>query len=82
MLNSFILLSLLITLSVPTQAGASVELRGIYLELHDNETYGALPVLKDNDWRQLFRELKSFGVNAVWTEVTKRSFDICAVLPE
>ena len=48
---------------------AAEEVRGVYMELHSNQRFGTLPLLPDRDWRRLCRELKGFGVNAVFPQV-------------
>ena len=58
-----------------SSAGPSdtAELRGIYLELTSNDNFGAYPLVKDGDWRKLFRNLKQLGLNAVFPNVVSPS---------
>jgi len=53
----------------PAPAQTTAELRGIYLELHDNPRYGAFPLAADGDWRKLFAGLRSLGINAIFPNV-------------
>lgn len=50
-----------------------MELRGVYMELHNNRAFGVYPVLEGGDWRKLFRKLKGHGFNAVFPNVLSPS---------
>ena len=49
------------------------ELRGVYMEMHNNVRFGAYPLVPDRDWRKLFSSLRQLGLNAVFPNVVSPS---------
>ena len=55
-----------------TTPASAQELRGVYVGLHNNREFGALPLVPDRDWRRFSGEFKRLGVNAVTPAGFKR----------
>jgi len=55
--------------SSPASFGAQSELRGVYMEITNNQKFGVLPLVQDGDWRRLCRNLKLLGINAIFPNV-------------
>jgi len=68
-MSKCILILVLLLGSTLASYGAQSELRGVYMEITNNQKFGVLPLVQDGDWRRLCRNLKLLGINAIFPNV-------------
>lgn len=64
-----VMVIIFITVNAFSAFAEQKELRGVYMELTDNQAYGVYPIVSDGDWRRLFHDLKYLGVNTIFPNV-------------